>query len=158
MNLKERTTPSWLKSTTVIWREDDAPVPDKELVNEAWQRFFGEPQPLQETALAKAGGTEADDWVAYRYRRGIVFVDYNGAEIHVERDSPWFDWTRDETGRSNSSQEFKRLAETIRSLLLNNGGSAISRDWAEMQGYFIMANLAHQHSLRPVKPPERKFK
>jgi hypothetical protein len=68
--------------------------------------------------------------------------------LKTELDIP--NWTSYE-GRENSSPEFKRLCDEVSLLLASNGGSSLSRSWADWMGGLIMAQLAHVHHLAPVK-------
>lgn len=57
-------------------------------------------------------------------------------------------WTSHE-GRENSSLEYKRFCREISLLIASNGGSSLSRAWADMMGGLIMAQLTHVHGLAP---------
>lgn len=65
------------------------------------------------------------------------------------------DWTRDDDGRSNSSQAFLDLVDVICHKHLRVGAAAdlIDRQWAEMKARGILASLAHRHGLRPAEVP-----
>jgi hypothetical protein len=65
------------------------------------------------------------------------------------------DWTRDDDGRSNSSQAFLDLVDVITDKHLHVGAAAdlIDRRWAEQKARGILASLAHRHGLRPAEVP-----
>ena len=74
---------------TLMWIEDDAPVPDKELVNHAWRRLYGEDYPIKHgsTGPDKFGGglsciVDYGDCMAYELRDGkIIISSFDGGAI-----------------------------------------------------------------------------
>lgn len=153
--MPETPKPKWLQEhDCVIWQEDDAKPPDAETLHGAWLRYFGEELPRTTVAAATF---DMGDAVADLYEKGVAVYGCEGAEIRVRRSSMYYDWTRDETGRSNSSAEFKQIEKAIASVIASNGHSVFSKEWPLFVGGLIAAQLAHVYKMRPVKPPERKF-
>lgn len=68
------------------------------------------------------------------------------------------DWTANADGRSNSSELFESLCEVVEDLIRHDAHKLIAGR-ADMTARLIMANLAHEHGLRPPehtlahKPP-----
>lgn len=62
------------------------------------------------------------------------------------------DWTCDERGASNSSEEFDRLVDEVARLIHANGGSCLSPTWVRATAGLIMAQLAHRHHIGPLPP------
>lgn len=77
--------PHWYYHTVLIWTEDDAPVPDKERVHEAWERIFKTRAPwLQPSTRQPIHKVDLGDWVAYVYSDGRVMTSSpEGAEIRL---------------------------------------------------------------------------
>lgn len=60
------------------------------------------------------------------------------------------DWTCDERGRSNSSDEYHRLVSEVERLIRSGAHSLINGD-ARSVASLIVAQLAHVHGLAPRK-------
>jgi dihydroneopterin aldolase len=63
------------------------------------------------------------------------------------------EWTVDpDTGRSNSSAEYRRLCDEVERLIRSEAHSLISGR-ADVVAGLIMAQLAHRHGLAPASFP-----
>jgi len=60
------------------------------------------------------------------------------------------DWTRDETGRSNSSVHFKRIVAHVERLIREDAHKLIAGR-ADMTAGLIVAQLAHVYGFEPVE-------
>jgi hypothetical protein len=71
------TRPAWTRGRT-LWSEDDAKPPDRERLDEAWERLFGEKLSEDDSLAVWDGG----DSLAYLEPGGRVFWStYQGEEI-----------------------------------------------------------------------------
>lgn len=65
------------------------------------------------------------------------------------------DWTANSDGVTNSSEKFEALCEEVEQLIRHDAHKLIAGR-ADMTARLIMANLAHEHGLRPAEHALRR--
>ena len=66
----------------------------------------------------------------------------------MQEHGEWFDWTRAEDGRSNSSLAFQALCDEVERLIRGDAHVLIGGR-ADQTARMVMAHLAHEHHLSP---------
>lgn len=74
-------------------------------------------------------------------------LEYAAVQRQTRRECD-IDWTRSETGHSNSSDLFNELSEYVEDLIRNSAFDIVRGDLRRVGG-LIMAHLAHRYSLMP---------
>ena len=64
------------------------------------------------------------------------------------------DWTCDESGHSNSSEQYIDMVVEVARLLRDGGaGVCLSLEWARSTARLIVSKLAHEHGMAPADQP-----